>query len=191
VSFRVPHLEPAQRFSVALPDGELEVRGTEFTVVVDGGRTMAVNVTDGAVALRIDGRPETVLHAGDLWPEPPAIVAAAGSVDPIASGSSAAPAVVHAARAASHGPSPGALFDDAFASFEHGAYAEADRKLERFVREHPSEPRAEDAAYLRAVARFRLGDREGAAALARAYLEANPSGLRRLEARRLASMTDR
>jgi hypothetical protein len=183
VSFRVPHLEPTQKFSVALPDGELEVRGSAFTIVADGERTVAVNVTEGVVALRIRGRPEVLLNAGDLWPEP-TVVGGAASV-----AMAPAPPPTHSSHSAPR-PSPGALFDDAFASFEHGDYRAADRKLERFVHEHPTEPRAEDAAYLRAVARFRLGDRQGAAVLARAYLDAYPAGLRRLEAQRLATTTE-
>ena len=83
--------------------------------------------------------------------------------------------------------SPGARFHTAMASFEAGDYERADSEFDAFAHEFPSDPRCEDAAYLRAVARFRRGDKFGAAALARAYLVAYPAGLRRIEARRLAT----
>jgi hypothetical protein len=94
-----------------------------------------------------------------------------------------APAPVPTAHASA---SAGARFHTAMASFEGGDYARADAELGLFIRDFASDPRCEDAAYLRAVARFRRGDKVGAAALARAYLVAYPAGLRRIEARRLA-----
>lgn len=184
VSFTVPHLEPTQKFFVGLPDGELEVRGTEFTVVVHDGRTASVDVASGRVALRLKGSEELLLAAGERWPsaEPAAAFLATADAGPAAAAHPSA-ALRPTARAR---PTAGALFDEAFASFERGAYGLADAQLEHFIAEYPSEPRAEDAAYLRAVARSRLGDREGAAVLARRYLDAYPAGLRRPDAQRLA-----
>jgi hypothetical protein len=95
-----------------------------------------------------------------------------------------APAPVPTARATA---SAGSRFNTAMASFEAGAYARADSEFDLFAREFAEDPRCEDAAYLRAVARFRRGDKPGAATLARAYLITYPSGLRRIEARRLAN----
>jgi TolA-binding protein len=80
----------------------------------------------------------------------------------------------------------GTSFERAFSNFEKGEYGTADRDFEAFLHEFPSDPRAEDASYLRTVARYRVGDREGAAALARSYLDTYPSGLRRPEAERIA-----
>lgn len=79
-----------------------------------------------------------------------------------------------------------ALFDDGIDSFKAGRYEDADQKLERFAREYPDDRRCEDAAYVRSVARWRLGDAEGAARLARDYLHTYPNGLRRPEAARIA-----
>ena len=67
-AFQVDRLAPNQRFLLALPDGDLEVRGTRFVVTVDAGKTQVVDVSDGKVALRINGRAEVVLSAGDRWP---------------------------------------------------------------------------------------------------------------------------
>ena len=184
VTFVVPALAPAQRFVVVLPDGEIEVRGASFTAVVERARTVHVSVADRVVALRLDSGEEMLLRTGDVWPAP---VAAAATMPPV---TSVRPAVGVASAPRENTmtarPTAGALFGEAFASFERGAYDLADIQFERFTREHPDDPRTEDAAYLRAVARFRMGDREGAAALARAYLAAYPSGLRRPEAQRLA-----
>jgi ferric-dicitrate binding protein FerR (iron transport regulator) len=67
-AFQVNQLAPNQHFFVTLPDGHLEVRGTRFVVTVEAGKTQVVDVSDGKVALRIDGRAEVVLSAGDRWP---------------------------------------------------------------------------------------------------------------------------
>jgi TolA-binding protein len=84
-------------------------------------------------------------------------------------------------------PRAGERFDHAMAAFGAGRYADADAELEAFASSFPTDPRCEDAAFLRAVARFRLGDSKAAAALARDYLRDYPSGLRRAEARQLAA----
>ncbi|MFZ5894632.1 MAG: hypothetical protein ACOY0T_26455 [Myxococcota bacterium] len=87
--------------------------------------------------------------------------------------------------------SESAQLADSFAlatsAFRGGAYARAERLFAEFAVRAPRDPRAEDAAFLRAVSRFRLGDAAGAAALARDYLRAFPRGLRRVEAERLAN----
>jgi hypothetical protein len=71
LSIHVQHLRPEQHFFVALPDGELEVRGTRFIVEANGGRTTRARVTEGVVAVRLRGRPEKVLVAGEDWTPPP------------------------------------------------------------------------------------------------------------------------
>ena len=65
------HVEPMashQRFFLTLPDGDLEVRGTRFVVAIEGGKTALVDVAEGTVALRLQGRAEMVLSAGQRWP---------------------------------------------------------------------------------------------------------------------------
>lgn len=157
-----------------------------------------VFVAGAAVALRLASQsaPETASadpaqapkheHAGELWPEPEPTSSAAPQP------SSARPPSDHAvhapkASASQRAPSPaaGELFDEGVASFRASAYEDADRQLARFAREFPKDPRCEDAMYLRAVARWRLGDRDGAAELAKSYLDAYPNGLRRPEAERM------
>jgi TolA-binding protein len=76
-------------------------------------------------------------------------------------------------------------FAAAMATFQAGSYGQADSLLASFTRDFPGDARTEDASFLRAVAHARLGDRKGAAILARAYLAVFPSGLRRKEAEAL------
>jgi hypothetical protein len=76
-------------------------------------------------------------------------------------------------------------FARATEAFHDGSYAAADALFASFVQDFPSDPRREDAAFLRAVAYARMGDRDGAATRARAYLDGHPHGLRRREAQQL------
>jgi hypothetical protein len=67
-SFQVEPLGESQRFLLTLPDGDLEVRGTRFVVSVESARTQSVDVAEGTVALRLRGRKEMLLTAGERWP---------------------------------------------------------------------------------------------------------------------------
>jgi TolA-binding protein len=80
----------------------------------------------------------------------------------------------------------GQAFAGAIAAFRQAQFAQAASAFERFSRDFPSDPRSEDATFLRAVAQARTGDAEGAARMAREYLARYPRGLRRAEAERLA-----
>jgi ferric-dicitrate binding protein FerR (iron transport regulator) len=204
--FHVEHLEGPARFVVALPDGQLEVRGTRFVVDVVEGRTREVTVSEGAVALSLPGF-TGLLRAGERWP---AAVAAAAPAGPSAPPPSPAESEVSAAPppppsaalgpaatqgagggAVSPAPAPappgaGARFAEAMGAFSAGNYGRADSLFAAFVRDFPRDGRAEDAMFLRADARARRGDGAGAAAAAREYLAAFPRGLRRPEAERMA-----
>jgi hypothetical protein len=61
------HAAGQPRLRVALPDGELEDIGTIFTVSVQEGRTARVAVQEGRVVLRIRGREEIAIAAGETW----------------------------------------------------------------------------------------------------------------------------
>lgn len=211
-SFHVEHLGPGQRFLLSLPDGELEVRGTRFTVRVREGATERVDVTEGVVALHIRDEKEVVLHAGERWPattaalpsatvapsvvkptgetpppdavRPPAIVVAAQAREPR---SAESPSPAPPSAVVSKGSPASERFVAAMAAFNSGAYGRADSLLAAFVADFPADPRREDAAFLRAVAHERMGDHLGAAAHAREYLRAYPGGLRSNDARRLAT----
>jgi TolA-binding protein len=65
-SFHVEHVASGARFLVALPDGEIEVRGTRFVVAVSGARTRSVAVSEGVVALQL-GAEKRLLASGEHW----------------------------------------------------------------------------------------------------------------------------
>jgi TolA-binding protein len=192
-SFRVERLSERSRFVVALPDGEIEVRGTRFVVEVEGGRTRRVSVSEGVVELRIGPEPRRLV-AGEAWseagvslPNPTASVSTSQDVDLLRSNAppgSASAAPAHDARSLA-----GERFAEAMGAYTRGDYRRAEPLFAAFVREHPKDARAEDATFLRAEGLARSGDRDGAAAAARAYLAAFPRGLRRPEAERLAGLT--
>lgn len=67
-AFHVERLGPRQRFLLAVPDGEVEVRGTLFVVTIEGGKTRSVEVNEGTVEVRLQGRATMVLSDGERWP---------------------------------------------------------------------------------------------------------------------------
>jgi hypothetical protein len=102
LTISVGKLEREQRFSVKLPDGEVEVRGTRFIVECDAMHTRRVVVEEGRVALRLAGQPELSLGPGEGWPPlsarspaalPPAPASAAPSAERVTSGTAPSSAV--------------------------------------------------------------------------------------------------
>ena len=63
----VDKLTAGQRFVLELPDGELEVIGTQFDVRVEPEGTRRVEVTEGRVALRLRGALPISLGPGESW----------------------------------------------------------------------------------------------------------------------------
>lgn len=79
-------------------------------------------------------------------------------------------------------PTAGQDFAVAMGAFNAGNFGRADHLFAAFVQHHPADSRAEDASFLRAVARQRRGDIAGAKVLARQYLQSYPGALRHEEA---------
>jgi hypothetical protein len=80
VAVHVEKLADGEQFVLLLPDGELEVRGTRFSVDASEAHTQRVAVTEGVIGLRIAGQPERTLAAGESWvPEEARVVAGAAS----------------------------------------------------------------------------------------------------------------
>jgi ferric-dicitrate binding protein FerR (iron transport regulator) len=74
VEVHVAKLKAAERFVIATPDAEVEVRGTRFRVAVVSavddcgqGTVTRVSVTEGVVVVRSSGR-ESRVEAGRRWP---------------------------------------------------------------------------------------------------------------------------
>lgn len=203
--FSVRRLEPEQRFVVDLPDGEIEVKGTEFVVHVQGADTREVRVTEGLVALRLSGHEPRLLAAGQTWVNddvgtapgssdaaPPSSAPATSTTRPSLR-RTVAPGSIQSTQSKHHLPpdprevpperqSPFAL---AMAAFSRGDYARAEALFGAFEREQPQDSRIEDALFLRALSRWRRGDRIGAREVLQVYLQRYPDGLRSSEAERL------
>lgn len=106
-----------------------------------------------------------------------------GAVTPSAPG-----AVTPSATAPATASNPGASqeFADAMDALSRGDFGASAGKLSGFASAHPRDPRAEEAAYLQAIALERAGRLPEAQAAARRYLAAYPDGAHRAQARRLA-----
>ncbi|APR86846.1 Fe-S oxidoreductase [Minicystis rosea] len=108
------------------------------------------------------------------------------SPEPSAAPTAAAPEAPSAARAAPAIPKASQDFAAAMTALGRGDYEGSARQLETFASSHPSDARADEADYLRAVALQRAGRAADAAAAARRYLATRPGGAHRLEARQIA-----
>lgn len=203
ITVRISKLETGQSFVLWLPDGELEVRGTTFTVELTSGRTSRVAVREGLVALRLADQPERLLGANQVW-QAEAISQPASSLSvtpaPRASSPESArsaaprlaatapslpPAAAPAPAPSSAEPSTATDFALAMATFSRGDFASAEQLFQRFEARHPHSSQVEDSLFLRALSRERRGDTQGARALATEYLRRYPRGFRAAEAGRL------
>jgi hypothetical protein len=191
LSIHVEHTQGGGRLVLTLPDGELEDIGTTFTVSTNAEHTTRVAVAEGRVLLRLSGRPQLVIGAGESWsPETsPPVVAA---TPPPAAAPSAEPAPRELRSEAARSPSPPASgsapsdFRGGMAALERGDNRQAANLFRDFIAKHPGDRQAEDAAYLRVIALQRCGDVAGTQEAAREYLQRYPDGFRRLEMEQLS-----
>jgi TolA-binding protein len=86
---------------------------------------------------------------------------------------------------------PSQEFADAMAALSQGDFSASARRMEGFSAAHPLDPRAEEAAYLDAIALERAGRRGEAQAAARRYLARYPGGAHRAQASKLAGAEGR
>jgi hypothetical protein len=180
------HVRPqraGERFLVELPDGELEVRGTTFQVSVTGDATTRVQVDEGLVQLRLLGRPELTLGAGDSWPrtlrEAPSGPRDTSPPLPARSLPRPAPAAVSPA------PPPAAPIEsyaDAMGLLRAGRVDEAAAAFHAFASAHPDATQAEDASFLEALALARAGRGDAAGLAAEHHLASYPGSFHRKEA---------
>jgi hypothetical protein len=189
LGLHVRHQQPGERFLVAMPDGEVEVRGTTFDVSVAAGTTRRVHVDEGLVELRLGGHSVASLGAGDTWTAPAAVVASS----PPSPGDR--PAAARASATASGAP-PGAprpadapAVDDgasdyarAVQALRDGRASEAAVGFHAFLVAHPGAPQAEDASFLEGVALARAGRGDAAALAAEDHLARYPASFHRREA---------
>jgi hypothetical protein len=186
------------RLVVVLPDGELEDTGTTFTVGTSEGHTTRVAVQEGSVVLQIRGEPSVAIVAGDTWIRDvqPAVLASTSSAPspakPTRNGppSPTAPSTAlprsPAPLASVLAPDPSVDFRAAMAALDAGDNRHAAASFSSFLVQHPRDPRAEDAAYLRVVALQRCGDKGSMKEAALEYLGRYPAGFRHAEVENLS-----
>ncbi len=183
VHVHVRKQKSGERFLVEVPDGELEVRGTTFDVDVEGGHTQRVAVTEGLVAVRLQGQGEVLRGAGESWPVPasPPVVPPLASPPPVAVTALPASPSSHRAPAVDH-TRESEEYAAAVTSYRSGHYDESAEGLRRFVAAHPGSPLTEDATYLEAVSLAAAGREDGAAAVAADHLARFPASFHAKEA---------
>ena len=166
--------DPNDRVTIALPDGQIEDRGTVLDVSVASRQTQRLSVERGSVVLTLRASAPLTLGAGESWrrePEPVARAAASSSAtQPAPVARHERPVSSSRAHAGANGVEPGpAPAADA---------AEAERAA-----------KAEDDAYLRIVELAGAGRVQEARAAAKDYLVRFPNGFRRLEVLNIATRT--
>jgi len=203
----VRRLEPGERFVVRTSDAEIEVRARALHIEADQGRIRGVSVAEGTVEVRYADFSAVIPSGGswratgDLTPAPPA---AGPSTTAVARATPAparerqhvveAPAVEEAAplapsAAPSAAPTAAPVsreFAEAMQAIARHDYDGAASQLEAFSSAHASDPRSDEADYLRAIALQRAGRAADARAAASRYLAAHPQGAHRVEAQAMA-----
>lgn len=183
IVMQVNRRAPGERFVVVLSDAEVEVHSTRFTVVADAGRLTRVDVAEGVVAVRHAGDPERFLTAGThlvLPVSPPTDLAVDGAADEDRATASATPAPTPVRTQPA--VDPGVWFREGSLAYARGDHALADRALGRFLSTAPrSDPRREDARYLRVLSLHALARVDALVREADAYAREFPGGLRRPE----------
>lgn len=203
----VAKLRGNERFIVRTSDAEIEVRGTSFRVErvpsdpsCAGGNTTRVQVLEGVVAVRANGR-ETLVAASDTWPHcgggnapTAADPAAATAVKPIAPSVLAPASATPPKTVATSTSTPSELaeqndmFSTAVASKRAGDARGAVAGFERLLAKYPNCALAEQASVerMKLLATF---DPPRATAAAKAYLTRYPKGYARPEAQAILAKT--
>jgi TolA-binding protein len=196
---------PEERFTVALPDGEVEVRGTTFDVAVHDAKTERVHVDEGVVVVRVHG--ESVVAAGESWPSAPAAEPASRPAavevpavpeEPSAKGASAPlpprppKRPGSAPRPADPRPAPPGSTDsedEEMAAYEHavdayrlGRFSQAAELLRAFTEKYPSSSMLDDAWFIEASSLASAGSTEAAGRLAQGHERRFPSSFHRKDA---------
>jgi hypothetical protein len=196
----VAKLTSPQRFIVDTPDTEVEVRGTRFRLRVveqpeacGGGTRTRLEVSEGAVEVRVASIGAVSVKAGEVWPTDcqgaaPALAPAAQAAMPRAAvlTKPAAPAAASGSeveRSSALAPQND-LFAEGVARGRQGDTSGALRVYQELMSRFPSSPLAESAM----VQRMRLlAGTAGGRAEARRYLTRYPRGFALDEAKKLSA----
>ena len=202
VEVQVDPLGPGERFRVVTADGEVEVRGTAFTVTANDDRLADVSVAHGRVEVRPHNGAPTLLGPGQAWrPERTAVRPSAPAAPPVVAPPIGPAAVVAqaplprrrvrtvavadppAAANLRAGPTPQeALYDDAWDAMRAGDFTKAAARFTSVVGAAPRGPLADEGAFWRAVATARAGHAAQAIDLFHEMIDRYPTSARRGEA---------
>jgi FecR protein len=196
-SFKV-HPHEGRRVVIRLPDGEIEDLGTVFEVRVAAQHTEHVAVSEGLVSVRLRGRPEFSLSAGNAWDSEPSAptpsVALAPATGPAMAGDPARIGGADQTRLAASAPSSSSQarrqrISDAEARAEKVAPKESEKDASTSAEPGPDtlSTKAEDDAYLGIVELLREAKYTQARAEAKSYLLRFPNGFRRVEVLNIAT----
>jgi hypothetical protein len=188
IDLHVAKLSARQRFVVGTADSEVEVRGTKFHVSIvrpdpscGEGTPTRVAVTEGVVVVRHEGS-EVRVAAGEVWPSGCTHTAALAADGPRAPGQAAASNLTQSSTLREMNDLYGRAIDARNRGDVRGALATFDR----FLAKYPSSALAEGATVETMLLLARVSPSQ-AAAVARHYLAAYPSGTRRAEAETILS----
>jgi ferric-dicitrate binding protein FerR (iron transport regulator) len=194
-SFKV-HPHEGRRVVIRLPDGEIEDLGTVFEIRVAGQHTEHVAVSEGRVSVRLHGRLEFSLSAGNAWNSETATPAPSAALQPAVGSAVAADLARIPGSDRAPTPTPGASSHARRQPIaEAGARAEeASQKGSGKDARMSAEPspdslstKAEDDAYLGIVELLRQAKYSQARAQAKSYLLRFPNGFRRVEVLNIAT----
>jgi TolA-binding protein len=198
LSANVAKLAAGQRFIVATPDAEIEVRGTKFSIDVlergeecGGGARSRLAVTEGVVEVRRGGGMAALVRAGQHWPvdcDGNGATALAGQPEhePAPARAQNAAATKSAAAPASPLARANDLFAEGVALRRRGDVSGALRAYQDVMTRFPTSPLSENAL----VERMRLLSTVSsvkARGEAQRYLSRYPAGFAVEEARQLAA----
>lgn len=207
VDVTVRHLGDGERFLVRTDDAEVEVRGTIFRVEAENRRIRRVSVSEGKVSVRQGGM-TAMITAGGSWEAASEAVSSEPVAVSRANAKGAPPKVawrppprpeeprpkeVEAPAPTPEAPPQAALrpasqdFAAAVGTLGAGDYGAAEARLSAFAATYPGDARAEEAAYLRAIALERSGRLDEAREAARAYVARWPAGVHGPKLARLLS----
>jgi ferric-dicitrate binding protein FerR (iron transport regulator) len=197
----VAKLTTAQRFIVDTPDAEIEVRGTRFRLRVierpeacGGGTRTRLEVSEGAVEVRLASANTVSVKAGEVWPtdcaEPihvtqtPAPQSINGHETTIPKTHAVSPIAANETERGSALTAPNDLFAEGVARGRQGDTSGALRIYQELMSRFPTSPLAENAL----VERMRLSTTIHERAVeAKQYLARYPRGFAAAEARKLLS----
>jgi hypothetical protein len=199
VTIEVDPLLPTERLRVQVGDGEVEVRGTVFTVTARADHLVHVGVSRGRVEVRPAGTAAMVLDDGSAWraapvaevapalaspPPPPTSLLRPEPThpSPVWPRSRAANSRMAAAPPRSTPTRPEALYDDAWDALRASDFARAAVGFAAVLQSDPAGPLADEATFWQATVLARSGSSGPAVATFRDFLARYPGSPRRGEA---------